>query len=124
MVQTTTTWHVSVARFDGSAWQPMGGPLIAGGSAVDYDMAIDPTGAPIVADAESVIGQTSVASLFSYRWGGAGWQAAAPSETATPPPQVYVWYPTIAVDSKGRLVAAWRNLANGAWTIAVARFQP
>ena len=46
------TDRVSGSRFDGTTWQTLGGPLVSGYQARDYDMTIDNSGAPIVADSE------------------------------------------------------------------------
>jgi hypothetical protein len=118
-----SVYQVSAARFDGTSWQPLGGPFTSGGLDQDYDMTLDQSGAPIVADTEFVMSEMSD-KLFSYRWNGTTWQAPAPPVAAAPPPQVYVAAPKIAVDPQGRLVAAWIHRANGMAAIAVARYQP
>jgi hypothetical protein len=123
IARAASVFQVSAARFDGSAWQPLGGPLVTAGAAEDYDMTVDGSGAPIVADSEFVMSEMAD-RLFTYRWDGATWQAPAPGETAAPPPQVYVANPTIAVDPRGRLVAAWLHRTTGTAAIAVARYQP
>jgi hypothetical protein len=116
---------VSVSRFDGTTWQAVGGPLYSAYVARDYDMVIDSSGAPIVADSES--GGNGGGLVYSYRWNGTAWQKPAPGVAAAGPAlQTYVYSPTIAIDGSGRLVAAWVHFDNSASTtaIAVARYQP
>ena len=121
-----STELVAVSRFDGTSWQALGGPLISGYQARDYDMIIDSSGAPIAADSE-LLSENGGDQLFTYRWNGAAWQPPAPGVAAPGPKlQTYVYTPTIAIDGSGRLVAAWLHLDNSANTtaIAVARYQP
>ena len=125
---------VSVSRFDGTTWQAVGGPLYSAYVARDYDMLVDDSGAPIVADSESALNGGGL--VYSYRWNGTAWQKPAPGVAAAGPPlQTYVYSPTIAIDGSGRLVAAWVHLENSmgysnlpgnivTTAIAVARYQP
>jgi hypothetical protein len=120
------TERVSVSRFDGTTWQALGGPLVSGYQARDYDMTIDKSGAPVVADSE-LLSENGGDQLFTYRWNGTAWQPPAPGVAAAGPElQTYVYTPTIAIDGSGRLVAAWVHLDNSSTTtaIAVARYQP
>jgi hypothetical protein len=125
---------VSVSRFDGTTWQALGGPLYSAYVARDYDMLVDGSGAPIVADSESALNGGGL--VYSYRWNGTAWQKPAPGVAAAGPPlQTYVYTPTIAVDGSGRLVASWVHFENSmeysnlpgnivTTAIAVARYQP
>jgi hypothetical protein len=133
VVGGNATERVSVSRFDGTTWQALGGPLVSGSQARDYDMTIDGSGAPIVADSELLSPNGDL--LFSYRWNGTAWQAPAPGVAAAPLPLSFVYTPTIAIDGSGRLVAAWVHLENTmeypnlpgnlvTTAIAVARYQP
>jgi hypothetical protein len=123
MMRVGTAYQMSAARYDGSVWQLLGTQVSSTGAPRDYDMAIDASGAPIVADAEGVAADSGD-RMFTYRWNGTGWPAFAPAETATPPPQVIVAEVQIAIDSKNGLVAAWRHGTTGVSAIAVARYQP
>jgi hypothetical protein len=109
----------------GTTWQLLGGPLVSGTYARDYDMIIDSSGAPIVVDSELVgVGGDLV---FTYRWNGSSWQAPAPGVNAPPLAEAYGYNPTIALDGSGRLVAAWvyfDDSSSPTTAIAVARYQP
>ena len=125
---------VSVSLFDGTTWQAVGGPLYSAYVTRDYDMIIDGSGAPIVADSESALNGGGL--VYTYRWNGTAWQKPAPGVAAGGPPmQTYVYSPTIALDGSGRLIAAWVHLENSmeyinlpgnvvTTAIAVARYQP
>jgi hypothetical protein len=125
---------VSVSSFDGTTWQRLGSPLNSAYVTRDYDMIIDDSGAPIVADSESALNGGGL--VYSYRWNGTAWQKPAPGVAAAGPPlQTYVYSPTIAIDGSGRLVAAWVHLETSmqyidspgnvtTTAIAVARYQP
>jgi hypothetical protein len=117
---------VSVSRFDGTTWQPLGGPLVTSDLARDYDMTIDSSGAPIVADTE--VSMHGGGLVYTYRWNGTAWQAPAPGVAAAGPAlQTYVYASTIAIDGSGRLVSSWVHFDNTtpvATAIAVARYQP
>ena len=125
-VPGNNTEQVSVSRFDGTTWQALGGPLLSGYQARDYDMIIDSSGAPIVGDSE-LLSENGGDQLFTYRWNGTAWQPPAPGVAAPGPQlQTYVYTPTIAIDGSGHLVAAWVHFDNPSTTtaIAVARYQP
>jgi hypothetical protein len=98
--------------------------MTSGGDTSDYDMTIDGSGAPVVADVEYVPSDRS-SRLFTYRWNGSSWETPAPGAVGLPP-QTNITEPTIRVDSKGRLVVAWHQFQSGvvASAVAVARYQP
>jgi hypothetical protein len=127
--------HVSVSSFGGTTWAELGGPLASAEyySAGDYDMTIDSSGAPVVADAEYP--GNGGEQLFTYRWNGTAWQTLAPGVAAGPLSTTYAMNPAIAIDGRGRTVAAWVNLNQSqiatndpnninTTAIAVARYQP
>jgi hypothetical protein len=119
---SSSTYRVSVARFDGSAWQPMGGPLGTGTSDGDYALALDPAGNPIVVITEAVPSEGH-SPLFVYRWNGGAWVAAT-SPTDADPPGNSGSSTDLAVDGSGRLHAVWvRNDGINPSTVLVARTQ-
>jgi hypothetical protein len=119
-----SVYRLSVARFDGSTWQPLGGQVNSVGQAESADMTVDNSGAPIVVDSEVVASETA-ARLYAYRWDGTAWQAFAPG-LAGPEPRAIAADPAIAVDGSGRLVVSWLDLTDSAssYTAAVARYRP
>jgi hypothetical protein len=120
-----SVYHVSVARFDGNVWQPLGASIAATGTVRSYDMALDTIGSPIIVEGEEIyatVDSPGSLPLFTYHWDGAGWPALAPAELASAPPASES-DPTIAIDGKGQLVAAWQHAANLSLSMAIARFQ-
>ena len=117
-----STYRVSVARFDGSVWQPVGGPLGTGTSDGDYALALDPAGNPIVVITEAVPSQMR-STLFVYHWDGGAWVAAT-SPTDADPAGTSGSQTVLAVDRGGRLHAVWvRNDGINPTTVLVARTQ-
>lgn len=60
-----------VARWDGSAWWPLGAGLAGGSATYAEALAVAPNGDLIVGGAFTVAGSTAAASIA--RWDGAGW---------------------------------------------------
>jgi hypothetical protein len=118
-------YHLTVARWDGTTWRPLGDQVNAVGQAEYFDMAIDSSGAPVVVDVEFVASEM-VDHLYAYRWDGAVWQAAAPGLASGASPEARAADSAIALDGSGRLVVSWRNLTfpNPSAAVAVARYQP
>jgi hypothetical protein len=113
---------VSVARFDGSVWQPVGGPLGTGTSDGDYALALDPAGNPIVVITEAEPSEMR-STLFAYHWDGGAW-VAAPSPNDADPPGSSASQTVLAVDRSGRLHAVWvRADGTNPSTVVVARTQ-
>lgn len=103
---------VSVSRWDGSAWQPVGGgiPVSALGLAARPAMALDAAGNPVVAWEAS---NGSTIDLYVSRWNGSAWQAMGSALSATAGQFTWADSPSLAVDGQGRTVVAWQELASG-----------
>ena len=70
-------------------------------------MALDGTGAPIVASSELISPTTSSAQqIFTYRWNGTSWLSPAQPLDDRDPPDFIAW-PSITVDHAGRWLVTW-----------------
>lgn len=70
------TYAVHVARWEGSRWSLLGGPISAVAGATDafaVSLALDPEGAPVVAFVETVT--VNQRNIYVRRWDGSEWQA-------------------------------------------------
>jgi hypothetical protein len=110
---------VGVFQFDGYTWQRLSQTIVEAGGALEYDMALGPDGLPTVVVAEGVPSESD-SRLFGYQWTGTSWKTLPSAGTAGH----YARYPALAVDAKGRLVAAWIDIAAGAYSVVVARLEP
>ncbi len=113
---------VYVARWDGSAWKPVGPPLSAypepATNAGNAAMALDGKGRPVVAWQEA--DGTGPRSLHVARWDGRKWAALGKSVAAGS--TLYSLEPCIAVDPKDSVLVAWKGGTKAHSFIRVARW--
>lgn len=100
---------VYVQRWDGNAWQQLGGTLnitdSTGAIAFPNSLVFDKQGQPVVLIRQS-LGQPSFAyTLYLKRWNGTDWELLGDSLTALEGSSI--WNPFLTLDSKGQFVAAW-----------------
>jgi hypothetical protein len=101
--------HTTVFRLDNGVWTQLGtGPMTRIG-VQDYDFALDPTGAPVLASSE---GDGPTKLLFLYRWTGTSWEELSPSPPVSPGTTART--PRLAIDRHGRHVTAWVENTGGA----------
>lgn len=122
-----TATSANVAMYAGAAWVPLGGALkTAAGSTLEYGMALDGMGVPVVASVEMLSTTGNGQQIFTYRYnGGTSWlPLAQPLDDADP--ASFVTWPSIIVDHAGRWVVSWvaAPLNVAVRSVYLARFTP
>lgn len=115
--QFTTAGGTAVgglARWNGSAWQPLGGPLVGAGKRVNA-LAVLPNG-DLVAGGDFLVAHGAAANCIA-RWNGVAWSAMGNGfsgpPTVTTPTGVY----SLVVQANGRVVAGGQFNASGSTTL-------
>jgi mono/diheme cytochrome c family protein len=112
--QGASAESVHVARFDGSAWQPVGGGPAATGSGLTPQVRVAPSGAVLVLYRSSS-SAVSVRRATSGEWAAVGSDLAAPGEELSlalgPAGEPLVAY----VDGEGAVQVA--HFTEGAWSV-------
>lgn len=108
--------NVLAARWNGAAWEPLGGPL--GRRPNTYvastRLALDGQGRPVVAWLEDVNGQDT---LFASRWTGARWAPLGGAVSSG-----FASSPSLALDRGGNAVLAWVEERGGVGQVRLARW--
>lgn len=91
---------IHVSRFEGGAWTLLGTPLETGSPFIDFGMALDSGGDPVLVYGESEV------DLRVARWTGTAWELLGGPLRGNAQAVSAVEYPSIAVDSS-RVVVAW-----------------
>lgn len=121
----TSTIDMYVARWDGSAWQPLGAALSATAGQFTWtsepSLAVDGQGRPVLAWQE--LGSSTGQRIHVRRWSGTAWEAlGGPLSVAGG--SVDARTPSLKVDSQNRPVVAWsESLSGGGTTVHVRRWQ-
>lgn len=121
----TSTIDMYVARWDGSAWQPLGDALSATAGQFTWtdkpSLAVDGQGRPVLAWQE--LGSSTGQRIHVRRWTGTAWEAlGVPLSVGSG--SVNAQTPSLKVDSQNRPVVAWsESLSGGGTTIHVRRWQ-
>lgn len=110
-----------VARWTGSAWQPVGGALSAGPGWADApSLAVDGAGNPVVAWQQSdATGNGERVNV--WRWSGSAWQPLGGPMSAAGG-RVDAVTPSLALDAQGGPVVAWSESQASASSLYVRRW--
>lgn len=111
-----TAARVLAARWDGQAWQALGGPLNRHppGYVAATRLVLDGQDRPIAAWLEDHAGQDT---LYAARWNGQHWQAMGGPLSAA-----FASAPTLSTDPAGHAVLAWVQERGGQGQVHAARW--
>lgn len=111
-----TASRVLAARWDGQAWQPLGGPLNrhAPGYVATTRLVLDGQDRPIAAWIEDHAGQDI---LYAARWDGQNWQPMGAQVS-----QGFATAPSLSTDAAGHAALAWVEEVNGTAQVHLARW--
>ncbi len=101
-------YNIYVKRWDGTSWQFVGGAISAVGGMTDSfkpSLALDASGNPVVAFQED---DGSVNNIYVSRWKGSAWQLVGGAISAVAG-GTGAYEPSLALDSLGNPVVAWRE---------------
>ncbi|GGN31355.1 hypothetical protein [Deinococcus daejeonensis] len=111
-----TASRVLAARWDGQAWQPLGGPLNrhAPGYVAATRLVLDGQDRPIAAWIEDHAGQDT---LYAARWDGQHWQPLGGQVSRN-----FASAPSLSTDAAGHATLAWVEEVNGTGRVHLARW--
>lgn len=105
------------SRWTGGRWAALGGALSSGFASAP-SLALGPAGRPVLAWVEE---RGGVGQVHLARWTGAAWQTFG---TVNRDPARDARSPSVAVDSSGNVVLAWREDRGGRYGVELRRFTP
>ena len=114
-------FNVYVKRWDGTAWQPVGGAISAVGGMTDSfkpSLALDSGSNPVVAFQED---NGSVNNIYVFRYTAGTWQPVGGALSAVAG-GTGAYEPSLAIDSLGNPVVAWREQNPNTSFVYVRRF--
>jgi hypothetical protein len=103
-----SVYNIYVKRWDGNTWQFVGGAISAVGGMTDSfkpSLALDASGNPVVAFQED---DGSVNNIYVFRFSAGSWQAVGGALSAVAG-GTGAYEPSLALDSVGNPVVAWRE---------------